>query len=57
MVKQETPLTGHKLPAGRHWVRLVNAGQKFDETRAITVPPDGDVSIQVDVKKKAITIR
>ena len=24
MVKPETPLTGHKLGAGKHWIRFVN---------------------------------
>lgn len=57
MVKQETPLTGHRLPSGRHRVRLVNAGQKFDETRMINVPADGEASVHVDVRNKTISVK
>jgi serine/threonine-protein kinase len=57
MVKQETPLTDHKLPAGRHWVRFINPGLGFDQTRSINVQPDGVVTIQIDVKKNSITIK
>ncbi len=41
---------GHRLPAGRHSLRLINATAGFDRSMSIEVPADGELRFAVDVK-------
>jgi hypothetical protein len=46
-----TPLLGHPLPAGRHKVRLVNPVRKVSATRKVTIRPNRETRLSVELER------
>jgi eukaryotic-like serine/threonine-protein kinase len=44
---RNTPLVRHRLRAGRHHVRLVNAGRKLSAVRRVQIKPDKETQLSV----------
>lgn len=44
---RNTPLVRHRLRAGRHHVRLVNAGRKLSAVRTVKIKPDKETQLSV----------
>jgi hypothetical protein len=47
---RNTPLVGHRLRAGRHHVRLVNAGRKLSAVRTVQIKPDKETQLSVKLQ-------
>lgn len=56
-ITARTPVAGYALPAGTHRIRFVYQPSRFAEERAVTVPKDGYVSVDVDVGSGTIDVR
>ncbi len=56
-VKDETPLRHFDIAAGRHTLRLVNAGLRYELVRTIEIQPDKELDVFVDATTRAIVLQ